>query len=31
MYASLFGILGALQLDGVEQPEHQMFFSNLLK
>jgi len=30
MYASLFGILGALHLVVFEQPEHQVFFSNLL-
>jgi len=30
MYASLSGILGALHLDVFEQPEHQVFFSNLL-
>jgi hypothetical protein len=30
MYASLFGILGALHLDVFEQPEHQVFFSKLL-
>jgi len=29
MYASLFGISGALHLDVFEQPEHQVFFSNL--
>ena len=29
MYASLFGILGALHLDVFEQPEQQVFFSNL--
>jgi hypothetical protein len=29
LYASLFGILGALHLDVFEQPEHQVFFSNL--
>jgi hypothetical protein len=31
MYASLFGISGALHLDVFEQPEHQVFFSNLLE
>jgi len=30
MYASLFGILGALHLDVFEQPEHQVFSSNPL-
>jgi hypothetical protein len=30
MYASLFGILGALHLDVFEQPEQQVFSSNLL-
>jgi hypothetical protein len=30
MYASLFGISGALHLDIFEQPEEQVFFSNLL-
>jgi len=30
MYAALFGILGALHLDAFEQPEHQVFLSNLL-
>ena len=30
MYASLFGILGALHLDVFDQPEHQVFFSTLL-
>ena len=29
MYASLFGISGALHLDLFEQPEHQVFFGNL--
>jgi hypothetical protein len=29
MYASLFGISGALHLDVFEQPEWQVFFSNL--
>ena len=31
MYASLFGISRALHLDVFEQPEHQVFFSNLLE
>ena len=31
MYASLFGILGALHLDVFEQPEQPVFFSNLLE
>jgi hypothetical protein len=31
MYASLFGISGALHLDVFEQPEHQVFFSNLIE
>jgi hypothetical protein len=30
MYASLFGISGALHPDVFEQPEQQVFFSNLL-
>jgi hypothetical protein len=30
MYASLFGISGALHLDIFEQPEEQVFFSDLL-
>jgi hypothetical protein len=30
MYASLFGISGALHLDVFEQPEQRMFFSNLV-
>jgi hypothetical protein len=30
MYASLFEISGALHLDLFEQPEHKVFFSNLL-
>jgi hypothetical protein len=30
MYASLFGIWGALHLDIIEQPEEQVFFSNQL-
>ena len=30
MYASLFGISGALHLDIFEQPEQHVFFSNLL-
>jgi len=30
MYASFFGISGALHLDVFEQPETQVFFSNLL-
>jgi hypothetical protein len=29
MYASLFGISGALHLEVFEQPESQVFFSNL--
>jgi hypothetical protein len=29
MYASLFGISGALHLDVLEQPEQHVFFSNL--
>jgi hypothetical protein len=31
MYASLFVISGALHLDVFEQPEQQVFFSNLLE
>jgi len=31
MYASLFGISGALHMDVFEQPEHPVFFSNLLR
>jgi hypothetical protein len=31
MYASLFGILGALHLDVFEQPEEHLFFSNLIE
>jgi len=30
MYASLFGISGALHLDVFEHPAKQVFFSNLL-
>jgi hypothetical protein len=30
MYASLFGISGALHLYVFEQPEHQVFFNNPL-
>jgi hypothetical protein len=30
MYASLFGISGALHLAVFEQPEQQVFFSDLL-
>jgi hypothetical protein len=30
MYASLFGISGALHLDVFEQPEKQVFFRDLL-
>jgi hypothetical protein len=30
MYASFFGISGALHPDVFEQPEYQVFFSNLL-
>jgi hypothetical protein len=31
MYASLFGISGALHLNVFEHPEQQMFLSNLLE
>jgi len=31
MYASLFEISGALHLDVFEQPDHQVFFSNLVE
>ena len=30
MYASLFGVSGAFHLDVFEQPEQQLFFSNLV-
>ncbi len=31
MYASLFEVSGALHLDVFEQPEQEVFFSNLLE